>query len=482
MQPSSRGFAAPGQMRRPTGQGPMYAAGHQAHAPAISQAAQAQQQQDDLRRREAARRQARKPTDLDIDDDLAEATITDAAILYRKLRDQEKRLDAIMTKKRLDILEGTSGQMPSEGVLRLFVSNTAEGQPWQMANDGNAGFNEDGTFDFADNNQARYRVKIEGKLLEGSDDITEDSELKSTLPPMAPIKMSHFFKRVTVDFNRPAALQSNDFNKIEWIKKDGEPDVDCIAFGRKSDEELQVTINLYLDEQPERFKLSPPLAWLLDMDTATRADVVQGIWDYARLFKLTDPEDERRVTCDETLKQLFRHETLFFPNLPELILEHLSPLDPIKLPYTIRIDKDYIAPEDESIPPSKYMIWDIRVKVPSTTKRLMQAIISSPRHMANLKKITQVNDDTALLLEKARHLNSKRKFLLSLSRDPATFVKRWTSSQQRDLEIILAEAGRGGGDEGYAGEEFRRGGKDGAWGTDLAREAVGLWLARQKTH
>ncbi|KAH0087391.1 hypothetical protein KCU66_g18404, partial [Aureobasidium melanogenum] len=94
----------------------------------------------------------------------------------------------------------------------------------------------------------------------------------------------------------------------------------------------------------------------------------------------------------------------------------------------------------------------------------------------------QVNDDTALLLEKARHLNSKRKFLLSLSRDPATFVKRWTSSQQRDLEIILAEAGRGGGDEGYAGEEFRRGGKDGAWGTDLAREAVGLWLARQKTH
>lgn len=104
----------------------MYAAGHQAHAPAISQAAQAQQQQDELRRREAARRQARKPTDLDIDDDLAEATITDAAILYRKLRDQEKRLDAIMTKKRLDILEGTSGQMPSEGVLRLFISNTAE--------------------------------------------------------------------------------------------------------------------------------------------------------------------------------------------------------------------------------------------------------------------------------------------------------------------------------------------------------------------
>lgn len=460
----------------------MYPTPHTAHAPAITQAQQAQQQQEELRRREAARRQSRKPTDLDVDDDLAEASITDAANLYRKLRDQEKRLDAIMTKKRLDILEGTSGQMPSEGVLRLFISNTAEGQPWQMANDGNAGFNEDGTFDFADNNQARYRVKIEGKLLEGSDDADEDSELKAGLPTMTPIKMSHFFKRVTVDFNRPAALQPDGFNKIEWVKKEAEGDVDCIAFDRKSDEELQVTINLYLDEQPERFKLSPQLAWMLDMDTATRADVVQGVWDYARLFKLTDHDDERRITCDETLKALFRNDTVFFPNLPELILEHLSPLDPIKLPYTIRVDKDYIAPEDSSIPPSKYMIWDIRVKVPSTTKRLMHAIISSPNHLANLKKITQINDDTALLLEKARHLNSKRRFFLALSRDPATFVKRWTSSQQRDLEIILAEAGRGGGDEGYAGEEFRRGGKDGAWGTDLAREAVGLWLARQKAH
>jgi SWI/SNF-related matrix-associated actin-dependent regulator of chromatin subfamily D len=388
-----------------------------------------------------------------------------------------------MTKKRLDILEGTSGQMPSEGVLRLFISNTVEGQPWQMANDGNAGFNEDGTFDFADNNQARYRVKIEGTLVEGSDDVDEDSELKAALPSMAPIKMSHFFKRVTVDFSRPPVSQSDGSSKIEWQKKEGEADVDCIAFGRKSDEELHVTINLYLDEQPERFKLSPQLAWVVDMETGTRADVVQGIWDYSRLFKLTDHDDERRVTCDETLKQLFGHDTLFFPNLPDLILRHLSPLDPIKLPYTIRVDKDYNAPEDPSVMPSQYMIWDVRVKVPSTTKRLMQAIISSPRHVANLKKIAQVNDDSALLLEKARHLNSKRKFFVSLSRDPATFVKRWTSSQQRDLEIILAEASRAGNsDEANAAEEFRKGGKDGAWGTDLAREAVGLWLARQKTH
>ena len=47
---------------------------------------------------------------------------------------------------------------------------------------------------------------------------------------------------------------------------------------------------------------------------------------------------------------------------------------------------------------------------------------------------------------------------------------------------MLAEAGRGGGDEGYAGEEFRRGGEEGVWGGVLARESVGLWLARQKAH
>lgn len=110
----------------------------------------------------------------------------------------------------------------------------------------------------------------------------------------------------------------------------------------------------------------------------------------------------------------------------------------------------------------------------------MRAIHSSPSHLATLKAITQIDDDIALLIQKIQHVNAKRKFYDALARDPASFLKRFTSSQQRDLQVILAEGGRGFGDEGYAGEEFRRGGTDGVWGGALARESVGLWLARQK--
>ena len=91
--------------------------------------------------------------------------------------------------------------------------------------------------------------------------------------------------------------------------------------------------------------------------------------------------------------------------------------------------------------------------------------------------IVKVDDDLALLVQKIHQTNAKRKFYNNLTKDPASFVKRWISSQQRDLEIILAEATRGGGEDA-TNEEFRRGGRDGVWGSELARESVGLWLAR----
>jgi len=173
-------------------------------------------------------------------------------------------------------------------------------------------------------------------------------------------------------------------------------------------------------------------------------------------------------------------ETLFFPYVPELIQPHLSRLPPIKLAYTIRVDRDYISPTNDSTPASQPTVYDLRVSLPSPLKQTMSALTTSSTHLASLKAITQIDDDIALLVRKMADQNSKRKFHDSLARDPARFVKRWVGSQQRDLEILLAEGGRGAGDEGYAGEEFRRGGESSVWAGHLARESVGLWLARQK--
>lgn len=78
----------------------------------------------------------------------------------------------------------------------------------------------------------------------------------------------------------------------------------------------------------------------------------------------------------------------------------------------------------------------------------------------------------AVVHSKARHT-----FFKSLEKDPVMFIRRWSASQKRDLEVILGEATRGGGEDGGA-EEFRRGGDGGVWGSETVRESVGLMVAK----
>ena len=47
------------------------------------------------------------------------------------------------------------------------------------------------------------------------------------------------------------------------------------------------------------------------------------------------------------------------------------------------------------------------------------------------------------------------------------------SSQKRDLEVIAGEATRGGGEDAQ-GDEWRKGGKEGIWGSENVRESVNL--------
>jgi len=67
-----------------------------------------------------------------------------------------------------------------------------------------------------------------------------------------------------------------------------------------------------------------------------------------------------------------------------------------------------------------------------------------------------------------------------MSKSPAEFIRKWVGSQKRDLEMVLAEGGRGYGEDGSLPDEMRRGGERGVWGSDGVREGVGVWLARAK--
>lgn len=150
----------------------------------------------------------------------------------------------------------------------------------------------------------------------------------------------------------------------------------------------------------------------------------------------------------------------------------MTALPPIKLPYTIRVDKDF----HENPQPT---IYDVQVLVDDPLRAALTAYLTNDTYAQNLRDISQLNDHVALLMQKVSNSKSKHQFFDSLSKNPTEFIAKWLSSQKRDLEVISGEATRGGGEDA-SGDEWRRGGNSGIWGSDNVRESVNL-LVGQKT-
>lgn len=272
--------------------------------------------------REIAKRRALKPTDKNLPEGVEDLVPTAKA--YRDLREMERRYDAAIMRKRLDIQDAVNRNVKNARTMRIFVSNTAKDQPWQVVDrplDENA-------FDFDTGQIPMFRVKIEGKLLDDEEDLKAemnpdsdlglegDERLEKAVPGNPKRKFSHFFKSIVIELDRPKDLHP-DGNTIEWRKKipnqqpataalgqDGPQEFDGFEFERKGDENINCTIKLTRDENPDRFKLSPPLANLLDTKEDTRAGLVMKIWEYVREHNLQDPEDRRKVICNQPMKDV----------------------------------------------------------------------------------------------------------------------------------------------------------------------------------
>jgi SWI/SNF-related matrix-associated actin-dependent regulator of chromatin subfamily D len=277
------------------------------HQQLQAQAAAEAQRRDEEKRRE--RRQAKKPTDLELPEGIEDVVIGDAPERYRKLREIERRLDATMMRKKLEMQDQTQRNDKRARTMRIWISNTAENQPWQ-----NTSMDPD-AFDFADSSQATYKVQIEGRLLDADDGLEEEEAREHAPHIQERTRFSHFFKSITIDFDRPPSLQPDGMAQIEWKRpppdaRTGLPNTtdaanfDFLKFERKSDENINVQIKLYRDENPERFRLSPALAELCDTLEDDRPGVMHKLWTYIRQNKLQESEDVRVIRCDGPLKKV----------------------------------------------------------------------------------------------------------------------------------------------------------------------------------
>jgi SWI/SNF-related matrix-associated actin-dependent regulator of chromatin subfamily D len=144
----------------------------------------------------------------------------------------------------------------------------------------------------------------------------------------------------------------------------------------------------------------------------------------------------------------------------------MSSLPPVKLLYTIRVDKEF----HEDPQPT---IFDIRVAVDDPLRAALSSYLTNPSYAHNLREISSLNDHLAVLVLKIGNSKSKHTFFDSLSKNPTEVIAKWLSSQKRDLEVIAGEATRGGGEDA-SGDEWRKGGRDGIWGSENVRESVNL--------
>lgn len=297
----------------------------------LTQAQLQQQQVAAQQASELAKRRSRKPTDKNLADGVEDCIIEPEVVQrYKELREVERRLDATMTRKRLDVAENINRPSKTHKTLRIWISNTVEDQIWQ----GN-GLNVD-AFDFTPNMEASWRVKIEGRLLDDdTDKQDEDAEKEEKSKPEDGDKMdedepkkddkaapdqkakprfSHFFKSMKVDFDA-SRFQNGNETTVEWQKPEpprgqnaaalpAAADFDEITFKRNGDENSNITINLHRHETPERYALSPDLAEVVDMREATQQEAVMGLWEYIRISGLQEDEEKRNFRCDELLKRV----------------------------------------------------------------------------------------------------------------------------------------------------------------------------------
>lgn len=282
---------------------------------------------------DAALRRSRKPTDKNIPDDVEEVIIGDGVQQYKSLRELEKRLDIAIVRKRLDIQDSISKTVKKYRTMRIWISNTVEGQPWQ-SNDA-----QNSMAPGSNPGSGSYKVRVEGRLLDDGSDTTapEDSEdededeekeqdqangdamdhdgsseaNKSAPSKRAKQRFSHFFKAITVDFEKSSTANPEEVKPVHWVKPQlpanavtlpPTADFDSLEFSRASQDNLNVTVSLVRDETPERYKLSKELAEVLDVEEETRSGIVLGIWDYIRAMGLQEDEEKRLVRCDDRLR------------------------------------------------------------------------------------------------------------------------------------------------------------------------------------
>lgn len=350
------------------------------------------------------------------------------SVLYNQLVELEKEIDAIINRKKFDILDLRNQIKTTRRTLRIFVSNVFS-DPMAKIRDSAAAVDDtrdDPPFkpvetDSDDIVTPSWTLAIEGRLL----DLPRSRKTQA-----ATQKFSSFIKSVIVQLNHGAG-EASQVSVVEWNKlSDPDSEFDGIEIKRKGNKDTPVKILIYLDRKPEAYRLAKPLADLLGIHTDTVSNIVMALWKYIKSRKLQDYEDKKHVDCDEELFKIFNQKRILLSNLPQMIRPYLLPPDPVVIDYVVRTDKEY------SYSPTAY---DVSIDTINLFAKQKSATLLLASTSAQHRDLAVLNKKIQKLTSDISNAQLKRDFLKGFVSDPVAFMERWIASQSRDLETILGE-------------------------------------------
>lgn len=273
----------------------------------------------------------------------------------------ERQIDEKILKKQNEIAASSFRSNKLRRSLKVYVSNsfseaettssTASGFS-SLTSIGNAS-NENlpgmvvDTSSSTTGNSGCWILRIEGKIDQtglnpsGSNSSSAAAAAaqmsKSSQRPQAPKKFSNYLKSLIVEF-ADETVEWNKFSTTSPLCSDGFEIKRPVPLNLLSSNtwEIPSKIHLQFDFLPERFRLAPALANLLNLTLATRPAIIVALWQYIKLHKLQESDEKKIINNDAALQDLFNVVRMSFSDIPVLVEPYLLPPEPVTISYQIK--------------------------------------------------------------------------------------------------------------------------------------------------
>ncbi|EPS73645.1 chromatin remodeling complex subunit, partial [Genlisea aurea] len=316
------------------------------------------------------------------------AAVLPKSALYTQLLEFESRVDAALTRKKIDIQDALKSPSYVQKTLRVYVFNT-----------------------FADRAEPpTWTLKIVGRILD---------EANASYP-----KFSSFFKRVTITLDQNVYP---DDHLIVWDGSRSPAHHEGFEVKRKGDREFTAAIRLEMNYTPEKFKLSPPLAELLGIEVETRGRIMAALWQYIKAWRLSCPDDPSSFNCDLPLQKIFGDRRMKFTAATQRIAPHLHPPQPIRLQHRVKLSGSN---------PVGTACYDVVVDVPFPIQRELNALLAGTEKP---KEIEACDEAISGAIRKIHQHWRRRAFFLGFSQSPVEFVNAMMDSQNNDSRLVSGD-------------------------------------------